>query len=357
MTYDDGPIITLPPRRPPLTIHIHGDIIMTFTFRRLGALVAILALTLGTARAQDDLAAQLSKLGAQAAPLYVSPLLNGFSVGMNSAFYHSADLHGVLGFDVGVKIAAARVEDADKTFTLDLPATIVYNGTTFTRGTHYPDQVTSQTAVGAKTTTDVKTIAPAGPGGAIPTGTTILTLPKGFDLPAVGAPFIPQVAVGLPFGLEVIGRFAPTMNAGDAGKFSYSGFGLRYDVDQWLPLFPIDIAVHFGTQKMTFKDKADKDIFSASASAYGVEVSKGIIFLTVYGGFQLESSEISVSDFVGYEPTTGAQVTVPGFTVEGKNKSRLTVGARMLLLFLNVHAEYSVATTPVFALGVGISFR
>ncbi|MEK6649493.1 MAG: DUF6588 family protein, partial [Bacteroidota bacterium] len=140
-------------------------------------------------------------------------------------------------------------------------------------------------------------------------------------------------------------------------KFSYTGFGVRYDVDQWLPLFPIDIAIHFATQKLNFKDKADKDIFSASATAYGVEVSKKLLFITLYGGFQLESSTISLATFQGIEPSTGATVTIPGFDVEGSNKSRATVGLRMLLLIVNVHAEYSIATNPMLAAGVGISIR
>ena len=320
--------------------------------RRLGVMFAVVAMAMGSASAQD-LGEQLSKLGQSAAPKYVTPFFSGLGNSLNSAFYHSADLHDVLGFDVGVKLAFAGVEDADKTFTLDLPASITASGFTFTRGTHYPASVTTSTAVGAKTGTDVKTTSANGP---VPAGTTILQLPGGFDLPAVGVP-MPQLALGLPFGLEVIGRFAPTISAGDAGKFSYSGFGLRYDVDQWLPLFPIDIAVHFATQKLNFKDKDDKDIFSASGTAYGVEVSKKLLFITLYGGFQLESSTISLADFVGYEPTSGATVTIPGFDVEGSNSSRVTVGVRMLLLIVNVHAEYSIASNPMLAVGVGLSIR
>lgn len=324
-------------------------------FRRLVAVVAVAALVVGTGRAQD-LATQLSKLGQEAAPKYVTPFLSGLGNSLNSAFYHSADLHDILGFDVGVKLAFAGIEDADKTFDLTLPPTITTSGVTFIRGTHYPTSITSATAVGSKNTTEVRTTAAAGPGGVIPAGTKILELPGGFDLPAIGVP-MPQVALGLPFGIEVIGRFIPTISAGDAGKFSYSGFGLRYDVDQWLPLFPVDIAIHFATQKLTWKDGNDKDVFTASGTAYGVEVSKKLLFITLYGGFQLESSKMSLASFTGIEPSTGAAVTISGFDVEGTNKSRATVGLRMLLLIVNVHAEYSFATNPMLAAGVGISIR
>lgn len=328
-------------------------------FRRLVALVAVAGMVAGTTRAQD-LSEQLSKLGKAAAPKYVAPFFSGLGNSLNSAFYHSADLHDILGFDVGVKLAFAGVEDADKSFTLDLPATMSFtylgNTRTMTRGVDYPASITTSTAVGAKTGAVVTKTSAATLSNPVPAGTTLLELPGGFDLPAVGLP-MPQVALGLPFGLEVIGRFTPTIPAGDAGKFNYSGFGIRYDVDQWLPLFPVDIAVHFATQKLNFKDKADKDIFTASGTAYGVEVSKRLLFITLYGGFQLESSKITLGDFVGYEPQTGATVTIPGFEVEGTNKSRATVGLRMLLLIVNVHAEYSFATNPMLAAGVGISIR
>jgi hypothetical protein len=152
-----------------------------------------------------------------------------------------------------------------------------------------------------------------------------------------------------------MGRILPTQEF-DGGKVGLTGFGVRYDVDQWIPLFPVDIAVHFATQKLTLKDKADADVLSASATAYGVEVSKSLLFLTVYGGFQLESSTIDVAAIKGAN-FAGTPFTIPGFSIEGSNKSRVTVGARLLLLIVNVHAEYSIADTPMLGAGVGITFR
>ncbi len=334
---------------------------MKSLFTKAGILVAAAAMVFATAAAQDDLATQLSKLGRDAAEKYTTPLLQGIGADLNTAFYHSADLHDILGFDVGLKFGIASFTDEDNTYTLDLPAQITaqYGGfpVTFTRGTHYPNQVTAQTAVGSKDFTSVRTTSANGP---VPAGTEILQLPGGFDLPSMPLP-MPQAAIGLPFGIEVIGRFIPEVSAGDAGKFNYTGFGLRYDIDQWLPLFPVDIAVHFATQSMNFKGKnsagQDVDVFSASATAYGVEVSKRFIFITAYAGFQLESSTMSIASFTGFDPTTGTSVTIPGFDVEGKNSSRVTVGLRMLLLILNVHAEYSLASTPVIGLGAGLSIR
>jgi hypothetical protein len=71
----------------------------------------------------------------------------------------------------------------------------------------------------------------------------------------------------------------------------------------------------------------------------------------------LESSTLTLADFQGYSPELGQQVTVSGFEVKGSDKSRFTVGARLLLLIVNVQVEYSIAKNPVLALGLGISFR
>jgi hypothetical protein len=317
-----------------------------------------LVLVVGVSNAQDDLAAKLSKMGFDAAKGYTSPILSGWAADINSGFYHSADLHDILGFDVGVKLSIARPTSEDKTYTFDMPSTMTVGIYTLNAGTDYASKVTANSAVGAKDETIITKTSAATIGNPIPAGTELLRLPGGFDLPAIPLP-MPQINVGLPMGLEVMARFVPTISAGDAGKFSLTGFGVRYDIDQWLPLFPIDIAAHFFTQKMSFKDKNDKDIFTGSGTAYGVEISKKLLILTLYGGFQLEKGKMELGSFSGVNPAnpTGPAITVPGFTVDGKNSSRITVGARILLLIANAHVEYSVAKTSVITAGVGISLR
>jgi hypothetical protein len=266
---------------------------------------------------------------------------------------------------VGIKIGVARVTDEEKSYTLNTPPSLTldvpFGGTNYVlnlvRGLDYASTVQPKTAMGDETVTPLNSLRAVGPGGIIPAGTNLIDIPGGVSLPVAGA-LAPQLAIGLPFGLEVIGRIMPTIEF-DAGKIGLTGFGLRYDVDQWLPMFPVDIAVHFVTQKLTLKDKADKEVFSTSATAYGVEASKRFLFITLYTGFQLESSTVKFADIVydGYIGVTPTQLTIPGFEVEGSNSSRFTVGVRMLLLIVNVHAEYSLAKTPMVGAGLGISLR
>jgi hypothetical protein len=280
--------------------------------------------------------------------------------------------HDILGFDVGIKFGIATMTDADKKYDFVTPDYLdIKNplGGTFrlVAGTDYDAKVTGvPTVVGEDKEYSVRmkqTTANTLLYNYYKTqnsGSDVLfPIPKGLNLPAVPLP-MPQAALGLPFGIELMVRFVPTISAGTAGKFNYSGFGLRYDIDQWLPLFPVDIAVHFMTQKMNFKSTDDKDVFSASGTAYGLEVSKKLFILTLYGGFQLEKATFTLGAINGKFTAGDGTVTpftIPETTFDGKNSSRVTFGLRLLLLFINAHVEYSLAKTPVIAAGVGISIR
>jgi hypothetical protein len=244
-------------------------------------------------------------------------------------------------------------------------------------GNAYASTVTAPTAIGDKNNVPVKGKAGttvysvngnplyAGTNGVysqLPTfdlsGNTLFTLPGGFDTGSLGVPLpMPQLNVGLPFGLELMLRYIPTISSGDYGKFTSQGFGLRYSIDQWIPLCPVDIAVHFMTQKMTFKSNADQDILTGKATAYGVEVSKKLAVLTIFAGYQLESSTMTVSDYTYSGSDASLSGTIPGFEVTGSNKSRTIIGARLLLVFLNLHADYSIGTNSILTVGAGISFR
>jgi hypothetical protein len=324
--------------------------------------VPIFLLTISfVSSAQDDIGKQLSKVAGQNAISYVSPILSGFGADLNSGFYHSADLHDVLGFDVGLKLSAVTPKDADKSFDFVLPDQIVYSGFTLRAGVDYDKTITgSPTALGDETGREVKVKSTS---AFVPLrGQTIFTTPKGFNLKTVPL-ILPQASIGLPLGFEVVGRFIPTMTIppsgfGDpVGKMNFIGFGLRHSIDQYIPLCPVDIAVHFMTQKLTISDDHDNKIFSGSGTAYGVEVSKSLAVLTLYGGFQMEKSSWDVEPYKYSDPSTNATVQLAGYSVEGKNKSRFHAGVRLLLLIVNVHADYSFATHPVFTAGVGITLR
>lgn len=310
--------------------------------------------------AQDDLGKQLSKVAGQNAVNFLTPLLSSWGADLNSGFYYSADLHSILGFDIGLKASAVLVKDEDKAFDLTLPDQLTFKvgnvDYVAQAGRDYDKVILgTPTAVGTATGKElrVKTTSPLYP---IAGNQVIFTTPHGYDLKYVSL-LVPQASIGLPLGIEVMGRFIPPTSVGDAGKINFVGFGLRHDIDQYIPLMPIDIAVHFMTQKLTLSDNADKKVLSASGTVYGVEVSKSFALLTLYGGFQIENSAWEIEPYLFNNPETGSTIQMSGFSVEGKNKSRFHGGLRFLLLFINIHADYSFSEHPVATAGVGISFR
>lgn len=308
--------------------------------------------------AAQDLSARLGKLVGKNAVNYVKPIVQGWGADLNSGFYHSADLHDILGFDVQLKVSAARLLDEDKTYDFEMPDQIIYNAFTLRAGTDYEKFVRASTAVGPKGETIVRTKSTS-----IVPNQEIVRLPGGYDLP-ISPLIVPQAAIGLPFGLEVIGRFIPTTTISsegtDIGKVNFLGFGVRHDIDQYIPApLPIDIAVHFMTQKFNFKDANDNNLISASAMAYGVEASAKAFIFTLYGGFQLESSKFTIGPYTAtyQEGTQTRTARVDAFDIEGKNNSRFHAGVRLVLLIVNVHADYSFAQTPVITIGAGITLR
>jgi len=327
---------------------------------RFVVLAGLLMVSSLSVYAQDDLSKQLTKVAGANAVNYLSPLLSAWGADLNSGFYHSADLHEILGFDVGLKAGAVLVTDQDKVFDFTLPDQIsyTYQGVLFklTAGVDY-DKVISgtPTALGDPAGKAVKVKSTS---AFVPLrGQTIFTTPQGFDMKY--APLLmPQAAIGLPFGLEVVGRFVPNITLpNDVGKANFIGFGIRHSIDQYIPLMPIDVAVHFMTQKLTISDMNDNKILGASGTAYGIEVSKSLVLFTIYGGYQIEKSSWTLEPYSYFDPSTSKSIDIPGFSVDGKNTSRFHAGVRLLLLIVNVHADYSFAQQPVLTAGVGISFR
>jgi hypothetical protein len=343
-----------------LIVNLGGEFMRS---RNLIVLVGCLASFSHLSIAQDDLGKQLSKVASQNAISYLSPVLSAWGADLNSGLYHSADLHDILGFDVGLKVGAVMVKGEDRVFDLVLPdrMTFTYNGVPYLlKADEDYDRVISGAPTALGDPNGKAVTVKSNSKYSFLQGQTIFTTPGGFDM-KFAALLMPQAAVGLPFGLEVIGRFVPNTTLPDnAGKVNFIGFGIRHSIDQYIPLCPIDISIHFMNQKLTISDMNDHRILGASGIAYGIEVSKSLALLTVYGGYQIEHSEWDV-DLYNPDPSlsqfTDTPVTIAGFHVDGKNTSRLHAGIRLLLAVINIHADYSFARQPVIAAGVGISFR
>ena len=93
-----------------------------------------------------------------------------------------------------------------------------------------------------------------------------------------------------------------------------------------------------------------------------VQVSKSIPVITLYGGIGLEKSSLDISyTYIGDDPETDAVETdadVPiSFNMEGENKFRTTVGARLKLAILTINADYNMGEFNTINVGVGLTLR
>ena len=324
---------------------------------------------------------------------YISPAMQSFGVGMAGNWYNTAKPHKLLGFDVTVGASIANIPDAEKLFT--------FNSANF-QNLQYSGGNNSNlpTLVGGPATGELfinadQQIENPQTGESITIENDIrFAAPDGVDLedlPIVGTPAPSlQIGVGLIKNTEVKIRFIPTslIESDNFQSPRYFGIGVLHDFKQWIPgmkLMPFDLSAFFGwttleaTQSLSV-DVSEGDgsfttgvsgegeaVLAASATTFQVLISKKLAVLTPYAGvgFNVVRSsiqvngdyEISVSESLSGETETLEYVDPVDLQFDGAGGPRLTVGARLKLLILTIHADYTLQKYNTFSAGIGLSIR
>lgn len=283
----------------------------------------------------ESIEEKLQKFGEDTATGYIQPLVNSFGANLNTGFYNSAKVLKPFRPQLTFNLMATMIPEDAKKFKINRPDTIYAeenietstlfgdeNGGTFHGNNYYGVQVDS------------------------------LTMPGGFNLDAVPL-VVPQLALGLPFGNEVQLRYMPKYKVSDDfGNIEYLGIGLKHSVSQYLPLFPVDIAVQGFYQKITLGD-----ILEIKALAANAQVSKKLLFLTIYGGLGWEKTTLDASYTYQKELLDGSVAEIPvSISLEAENSMRATVGARISLLLLKLYADYSISEYNTVNAGIGLGF-
>ncbi len=317
--------------------------------------------------AQDDELSQKAKrFVGENAVKYIQPAIDAFSANLNSGLYHTADVHDVLGFEIGLVGMFAPIPDRKKTFVAIAPDSVLYGNDTYVVGRDYDRSYTTSTALGPKQGTKVYRKPTAS--GSLP----IYEFPGGLDI-GLAPLLVPQLSVGLPLGTEFVLRYVPEISIHeDVGKFKHVGIGFRHSISQWLPgpslvgglqqgKFPLDLSVNLMYQKFTVKDTAGGDFFKTVLWSVGAQASKRFAVLTLYGGLAYESATTDitytyrpVSEY--YPEARNRPVDVRLKDIKADNNFRATVGLNVHLLLLNIFADYSIASQPVATAGVVLSF-
>ena len=283
---------------------------------------------------------------------YLRPYGEMLGVSLNGAWYNTAKVHKVLGFDVMFSGSYVTVPAGGKSFDvndLTLQKVAAKNGDIVP--TMAADDNVEQTFYLKDD----------------PFQTDILTI-KGSGLNYFVSPMV-QAAVGLPFHTEVMGRFMPKINIFDYGQISMWGLGVKHSLKDYIPfikrLHIVEVSVlgaytnfnsNIGVEYNSTSGELDMNANAYTARAL---VGINIPVLSVYGGFGYghTSSSFDVKGtFYGIPFETGP-VENPislAYTTDGFD---FNVGLRIRLAIFAIYADYTVGDYSVITAGVGFNFR
>ncbi|MCB5230833.1 MAG: DUF6588 family protein [Candidatus Cloacimonas sp.] len=275
----------------------------------------------------------LQQMAAENGKGYMKPFVTAFGTNLNTGLYNTAavakpSVLRPVRFGIHFNTMLAFVPEVDRTFDAAFPSDIFESVPV-----EAPETIETATVFGKE-------------GGKF-MGERIL--PNGINLKAVPL-IVPQAKVSLPLGNELMLRFMPPVDMGDFGELNFWGVGLKHSIDQYIPLFPVHLAVQGAYQQFSAGDIVEVTSWAANA-----QVSKTLLMLTVYGGIGIEGSSLK-ADYE-YQPIPGVDPIPVKFEIDGDNDFRMTAGVRWALLpFIHVNADYSIAKYQVLNLGFGLSF-
>ena len=347
-----------------------------------------------------DLEGSIERLSRDAATQYVGPVVSGIGSNLNAGWFHRAPSAKMIDFDLefGVVAMGTLFSDENKTFgtsgvfqfdssqAYGLTKNIndpFYNGLTAAqkaqvqqqlvnqiRGRDFTVTISGPTIIGSEkdslkvgfpgaqfTVTD-----PSGVQHQVTVPSTKTPLPvTGLlgDKRILGKNMIPlaspQLTFGTIAGTQVTFRYLPEYKISEEiGKTKYFGWGIQHNPAVWFEgESPIDVSAGFFSQKITAGT-----IFKAKTTSFGVNASKrlgwGALNLTPYVGYMVEKSSMTFTyDYILDTPTGKVPQRVV-FDLEGENKSRLTLGLSIKLLFLNINADYNIGKYNSYSAGVMI---
>lgn len=339
-----------------------------------------LAFVVPTANAQT-MEEQLMKMVGTTAEAYVAPIVSGFGSDLNGGWFRRAPKDKVFGIDIefGLVAMGTTFKDENKVipptsatfqFTYDQAKEIAATNSTLASNPVLLDQaaqnIASQTLtvsisgpniMGKKSDTLMVSVSDLVvnvggtnyniPGKSINSG--ISGYLDGLTMLPLAAP---QLSIGTVWGTMASFRYLPEVELDpEIGKFKYFGFGIQHNPKIWpfmpfLGMLPVDLSLSFFTQKLSVGT-----LFEAKGTAFGLNVSKqlgfGFLNLTPYAGFMLESSSMKFTydaeiDADGLSSTPPTVIPI-SFELEGENSSRITLGASIRLLVLNLNVDYNIA--------------
>ena len=299
---------------------------------------------------------------------YMNPAIKGLIYGMNSGWYHTAEVHKKFGFDLTIGLNASMVPEKDELISFSsLGLTSI-----------------------SSTSTTSPTLAGSGDGANVDVNTTVqgqsvsasFQMPSGIkdDLPlnAIPTPAV-QLSLGLPYKFDVMLRLVPEVGDEDV-KGKLLGIGLKKEITsifgplEKLPLHVSLLAAYTsmdvnysmdGTNIPGNNQNAEFKLNAYTAQAIaslnfpiinfygGIGYSAGTSTLKILGTYELEyeTGQPSPND------TITETITDPiGLDFE-TNGFRATIGTRLSLGFFKIFADYTFQEYNTLSGGIAFSIR
>lgn len=303
--------------------------------------------------------------------MYISPMVKGFSSGLNNGWYISAKPHESLGFNLTVSVSAAMVPDEDEFF--------LFRNEDFTN-----IRLTDSDLTEALSPT---VMGPAEPGPNV----TVYNSQFGTDLPLdnfdlaegigledqVGFNAVPSpmatLGIGLVKNTDLVVRFFPKVEEDD-GSFYMYGVGLKHDIKQWIPVvkaLPFDLSVFGGYTKLngelnlegTFDGENQRGIMDVEAKTVQLLVGKKLGILNVYAGtgydFTKTNTQILGTYVLSYSNVSNTTVTMedPVDFIMNTKSVRVNAGFGLKLGPLALSSDYTISEYHSVTAAISITVR
>ncbi len=339
-------------------------------FYRTALLFACVAMLSSPVAAQEEIDQLLSESlddGEKLIGAYVSPFMKSVSLGLNQGWYNTAKPHKIVGIDITVTANAMTIPKDELFYE---PAKLGLERVGLNDDS--PGYPKAPTLLGKDNAPVFDVLDNDGD----PTGETFEG-PPGLNLEEeIGKAWIPvpmaQVGIGLPKSTDLKVRFTPTIDLGDNGSLKIIGFGVMHDIKQWIPgikNLPFDLSGFVGYTKFKLDASFEGEIdgadqrghFEMNATTIQGVISKKFSVVTFYGGlgYNIAKSNLAMRGWYDVDEDNNRDTGEVNpidlkFAASGP---RATLGMRLKLAILTLHADYTLQKYKCLTVGVGLSVR
>jgi hypothetical protein len=286
---------------------------------------------------------------------YFNPAMQLGIHNLSGGWYNSGKSKKNLAFEVSLIGNVSTWSEKQESFLLN---TASYSNLKFADGTE--EKYVSTVLGDASTSAYVEESI----GEGLPNLRTDFSLPVG--LRSEGIQFLPsaflQASIGLIKGIEIKGRFLPSVSSNDL-SVSMLGGGVQFDISEILPLdrvLPLGISFLLGYTQLdaNYQIESNQSIESQIISRnMSLIVSTRLPIFNLYGGVGLISGSGDLNLLGTYQIASGINFVDPIALQSEVSDIGVTLGAKLKLGFFRLNVDHSFSEFNTTRAGINIGLR